>query len=187
MKAKEKEKNIITNDLIDEAIKKNEIAFSNLINLIEEEMYQIAKIKLNNNYDDIYDAIQETIILIYKNLKKLRNKEYFRTWAMRILINECTKIINKKKKHNEKHLNYIENIEIEKSNFENIDSKQDFETLLDCLNENEKIVITLYYKESFNIREIAEILKEPEGTVKSKISRAKNKIKKYIEEKCIYE
>ena len=187
MKVKKKDKNMITNDLVDEAIKKDEVAFSTLINLIEQEMYQIAKIKLDDNYDDIYDAIQETIILIYKNLKKLKNKEYFRTWAMRILINECTKIINKKKKRNEKHLIYIENIEIEKRNLENIDSKQDFERLLDCLNEMEKIAITLYYKEKFNVREISEILQEPEGTIKSQISRAKNKIKKYIEEKCIYE
>ena len=187
MEAKEKEKNIIINELIEKAIKKDETSFSNLIDLIEEEMYQIAKIKLKNNYEDIYDAIQETIILIYKNIKKLRNKEYFRTWAMRILINECTKIINKKQKHNEKHLDYIENIEIEKNNFENIDSKQDFETLIKCLNETEKIVIRLYYKEGFNIREIAEILQEPEGTIKSQISRAKNKIKKIIEEKSIYE
>lgn len=178
--------NIFLENLIEKAIKKDEIAFTTLIHSIEQEMYRIAKIKLKND-DDIYEAIQNCIILIYKNLKKLRNKEFFRTWAMRILINECTKILNKKKLNNERYTEYDENISNKDEEFEKIESKCDLQKLLNCLNENEKIVMTLYYGENFNTKEIADILSEPEGTIKSRISRAKIKIKEYIDKEDLYE
>lgn len=171
--------------LIKLAVKKDEEAFRSLIHYIEPEMYRIAKIKLKKE-EYIYDAIQETIILIYKHLKKLKNTCYFRTWAMRILINESNKICKKISKR-EKDVNYDENIKLEYYSFENVESKLNMERLLSCLNENEKMVIMLYYGDNFTTKEISNILKESEGTIKSRISRAKIKIKNYIEEEKLYE
>lgn len=68
-----------------------------------------------------------------------------------------------------------------------IESKKNLDCLLRCLNKSEKIVMTLYYGKKYTTKDIAEILSESEGTVKSKISRAKVKIKKYIEEEHLYE
>ena len=50
-----------------------------------------------------------------------------------------------------------------------------------------KLVITLYYCKNYTTKEISEILLESEGTIKSRISRAKTKVKKYIEEEALYE
>ncbi len=55
------------------------------------EMYLIAKTKLKNE-EDIADAIQETIYSCYKNLKKLRDDKLFKTWLIKILINEIPSI-----------------------------------------------------------------------------------------------
>lgn len=178
--------NILVEQLVEKASKKDEIAFTTLIHMIEQEMYKIARIKLKNE-DDIYEAMQNSIILIYKNLRKLKNKKFFRTWSMRILINECLKILNKTKTNYERYVEYDENIGIQEQDFEKVESKHDLERLLYCLNENEKVIMTLYYGEKFSMKEIANILSEPEGTVKSKISRAKIKIKKYVEEENLYE
>ncbi len=183
---KEDINNILMEQLVDKASKKDEMAFTTLIHMIEQEMYKIAKIKLKND-DDIYEAMQNSIILIYKNLRKLKDKKFFRTWSMRILINECLKILNKTKMNCERYVEYDENIGIQEQDFDKVESKCDLEKLLNCLNENEKIVMTLYYGEKFNMKEISNILSEPEGTVKSKISRSKVKIKKYIEEENLYE
>lgn len=84
------------NELVKKAKKNDERAFTNLIHNIEDEMYSIAKIKLYDD-NDVYEAMQNTIILIYKNIKKLKNENFFRTWAIRILINECLKVIKSKK------------------------------------------------------------------------------------------
>lgn len=78
-------------ELVEKAKKNDENAFNELIYLTQNEMYLIAKSRLKNE-DDIADAIQETIIACYKNLRKLRNSSFFKTWLVKILINECNKI-----------------------------------------------------------------------------------------------
>lgn len=47
--------------------------------------------------------------------------------------------------------------------------------------EDIKIVLTLFYLEEFSTKEIAKILKEPETTIRTRLSRARNKLKKIIE------
>ena len=81
-------------ELVKKAKNKNEKAFDELISLIEKEMYLIAKTRLYND-DDIADAIQETIYLCYKNIHKLKDNKLFKTWIIKILINECNKIHRK--------------------------------------------------------------------------------------------
>ena len=79
------------NELIEKAKQGCIESFEKLILYYQQDLYRIAKIRLNTN-DDISDAIQNTIINIYKNLKKLKNNTYFKTWIIKILINECNKI-----------------------------------------------------------------------------------------------
>ena len=172
--------------LVKASIKKDEEAFKSLIHLIEPEMYKIAKIKLKKE-EYIYDAIQESIILIYKHIRKLKHIEYFRTWSMRILINECNKLYKKINKKTQDIITYDENIELKYESFEKVESEMNMDRLMSCLNENEKISIILFYKDEFTTKEISKILKESEGTIKSRIHRAKEKMKKYIEEEKIYE
>lgn len=174
------------NKLIKKAIKKDEHAFSTLIHYLEPEMYKIAKIKLKKE-DDIYEAMQETIILIYKHLRKLKNIEFFRTWSMRILINECNKVYKKAEINMQRYTDYDENIKLEYESFNNIESELNMEKMLNCLNETEKIAMTLYYSDNFTTKEISNILGDSEGTIKSRISRAKTKIKNHIEEEKLYE
>ena len=173
-------------ELINKNIKKDEESFKKLIHLIEPEMYKISKIRLKED-EYIYDVIQETIILIYKHLKKLRNKELFRTWAMRILMNECNKTYKKIKKNRLKFTTYEENKNIIYEDFEEIESEINMNKLFECLNDYEKIEIILYYRDNYTIKEIAEIVNEPEGTVKSRMHRAKEKMKKCIKEGNLYE
>ncbi len=84
-------------ELITKAKSGNEIAFTELILQMKDEFYKIAKIRLKND-DDVFDAIQETMLLAYKSLKKLKYNQYFKTWIIKILINECNKIYKNNKK-----------------------------------------------------------------------------------------
>ena len=65
---------------------------------------------------------------------------------------------------------------------ENINENLFFEDLLNSLNEKEKIVIILYYKNDYSIRKISKTLNIKSNTVKSIIKRAKEKIKKNLKE-----
>lgn len=165
-------------ELVEKAKKKDEQSFNELIISVQKEMYLIAKTRLKND-DDIADAIQETILACYKNIHKLKKNEFFKTWLIRILINECNKIYKKRKKNNisyeEKEVeNYISN---DDKSFENIS----FDIFIRKLREDEKLILTLYYYSEYSTKEISKILKINENTIRSKISRAKNKLKNQYE------
>ena len=139
---------------------------------IQNDLYCIAKMKINNE-NDIEDIIQETMLSAYTNLKKLKNNSFFKTWIIRILINKCNQFYKKKNLkflNDKKEINIISTKEIDLSTIE-------FENFISFLTEEERTILTLYYSLSYTTKEIAQILKKREGTICSKISRAKVKIK----------
>ena len=139
---------------------------------IQNDLYCIAKMKINNE-NDIEDIIQETMLSAYTNLKKLKNNSFFKTWIIRILINKCNQFYKKKNLKSlddKQEINIISTKEIDLSTIE-------FENFISFLTEEERTILTLYYSLSYTTKEIAQILKKREGTICSKISRAKVKIK----------
>lgn len=164
-------------ELVKKAKKNDKEAFSELIVAVEKELYLIAKTKLNND-DDIGDAIQETIYKSYKNIKKLKDDSLFKTWLVKILINECNNIYRKKSKYT---ISYEEK-EMENYISANEDSNDlEFEVLIKNLDTEEKLILTLYYCSKYTVKEISEIMKIKENTVKSKMVRAREKIKQQLE------
>ena len=166
----------ITN-LVNKAKRNDYEAFCKLIEIIKNDLYLIAKTRLKNE-EDIADVIQETIITCYNNIKSLRKETSFKPWTIKVLINKCNKMY--------KNPNNI-NISIESNSIneylgttENNDEKLNFEDLIKDLSSDEKLILTLYYYSRYTTKEISKITKIKENTIKSKISRAKEKIyKKY--------
>lgn len=160
------------NELIIKAKKGDKEAFTQLIFSIEDEIYKIAKTRLQND-EDVFDAIQETMISAYKSIHKLREVNYFKTWFIKILINKCNDIYRKKKvitiDFNEK--------EIANTDINSVIENLDFNMIMNVLNYDERIAITLYYLEKFTTKEISILLNTNENTIKTRLSRAKNKIK----------
>lgn len=171
-------------DLIKQSLAGNQEAYITLIKNIQSDLYRVARARLSN-IDDINDAIQETIIISFKDLKKLKHIEYFKTWITKILINQCNQIYRKRNKQLNifnKLLNTNDYLHLEDTSIHNKENELDFDILIDKLNYNEKIVITLYYNNQFSTKEIADILNTSVNTVKSRLTRAKKKLKLYCEE-----
>ena len=61
-------------------------AFAQLIRMNTQSMYKVAWAYLKND-EDVADAIQETILKCYEKLSTLKKDSYFKTWMIRILIN----------------------------------------------------------------------------------------------------
>lgn len=166
----------------------DEKAFTELILTMKNELYRIGKTRLNDD-NDISDAIQETMINAYKNLRKLKDNSNFKSWIIKILINECNRIYKKKSKNTK----LFEKITIEEpvnsidNSINNINAKLDFEILINQLSYKEKLIVTLYYNNGYSCSEISNILNMNVNTVKSKITRAKEKVKKYYEGGVLYE
>lgn len=161
----------------------DEVAFKQLTQKIENDLYRVAKTRLLDD-DDIKDAIQNTMLITYKKAKKIKDIKCFKTWMIRVLINECNKIYNKNKRNND-----IFNKIIIDSGFEHyedpiqeVNNKMNFDLLISRLNYDERIVLTLYYNSGFSCIQISKILKKNVNTIKSRITRGVNKLRKYYEE-----
>ena len=65
--------------------------FTDLVLDAEHTLYRVSKTILREDHD-CEDAVQEAILKAYQKLDTLREERYFRTWLIRILINECYRI-----------------------------------------------------------------------------------------------
>ncbi len=167
-------------ELIRQYLDGDDEAFTKIIQLIQVDLFRIARARLDN-IEDINDAIQETMILSYKNLKKLEEIKYFKTWIIKILINECNKIYQQKKKKMNIFQKLTKNKEFNLEACTDIileaERKMDLENILRELSYEEKIAIVLFYGCDYSLIEIANILGVSSNTIKSRITRAKQKIK----------
>ena len=160
-------------------------AYTQLMLEIKNDLYKICKTRIACD-DDIDDIIQDTMIQTFKSIKKLKDNTKFKSWIVTILINNCNKLYKEKQKIKliTNKFSYKQNdreILIENNMIKSEDD-MNFYQLLDHLKYEEKVVIILYYSEKFKINEISKILHINENTVKTRIYRAKEKIKEKIKE-----
>ncbi len=145
--------------------------------MFKNDLYKIAKARLKND-DDVYDLIQETMIIAFKSIKKLENPLCFKTWIIKILISKSNSMYRKKGNSNVISFDEVENYKLnDYSNIEHAEVILDFNFICKNLNHEDRTIILLYYSERFTDKEIGEILNMKENTVKTKRTRAKQKIK----------
>ena len=159
--------------------KSNNQIFTKLIEENKLRFYKTAKIILKND-DDIYDALQEALISIYQNFDQLKDMKYFSTWATRIVINKCYDLLRKNKKN---VIPIDENIEndMKVSQFDEYEiDKYGIKKAMEYLNEDLKLITILYYYDDYSIKEISKIVDIPEGTVKSRLSKAREILKQKL-------
>lgn len=149
-------------------------AFGNLINKHKISMYRVAKSILKNEHD-VEDAISDSILKVYVSLHSLRDNNNFKPWLLKILINECYRVIKVRKR-------VVVTEEFSKGEASYEDKYEDFElkNAIDALEENQKLVVMLFYYEDMSLKDISNALDVPEGTVKSRLNRAKEKLKNMI-------
>ncbi|MFG6384649.1 MAG: sigma-70 family RNA polymerase sigma factor [Lachnospiraceae bacterium] len=156
--------------LIEKAVQGDVEAFLELMDRNSLAMYKVARAILNND-NDVADAIQNTILSCFEKLHTLKKQEYFKTWLIRILINECNGILRHYRKEN--LLGEIpETIKQDQSLAE-----FEFKEMLNLIDEKYRVVLVCYYLEGFKIPEIAELLEINENTVKTRLARAREKIR----------
>lgn len=150
----------------------NQEAFQRVIENVKLKLYKTGMSILKND-DDVCDALQETLLSIYQNLNRLEHLEFFQTWAIRILINKCYDIMRKNKK-----VTYLnEKMQVEENTYyELYRNGSQLEQVLNKIDEDLKLVVVLFYYDDLKVNEIAELLNIPEGTVKSRLSRARTKL-----------
>ena len=148
--------------------------FVHLAEGMEEQIHRIACAYLSREADRL-DAAQETLLKAWKSRDSLKNPQYFRTWIIRILIRECVNI----QRHHKK-ITPVDNLPERPA-----EMNQDALLLrqaIERLPAHQRIVTVLFYMEGYSVDEIAGMLRLPKGTVCSRLKRARNQLKQYLEE-----
>jgi len=151
----------------------NKQEFARRVLAVENRLYRISCGMLKNPQDRM-DAVQEAVMKAWANVHSLRREEYFETWLTRILINECHNILKARK-------NIVQLESLPEQGAYTGDNKPLRDALL-ALDVQLRLPVLLYYMEGYRLREIAQILRVPEGTVKTRLTRAKKKLKTLLEE-----
>ena len=151
-------------------------AFMESIEENMQSMYKTAWAILRNE-EDVADALQETIVKGFESLHTLRRPEFFKTWMIRILINTCLQI----RKQRRRLLTFGDDLP-EMPVEDSYDADSGFKALLNMVDEADRLLLTLYYADEFKVSEIAELLEMNVNTVKTRLSRAREKIRRGLYE-----
>lgn len=151
-------------------------AYERLIGSCKLSLYRVAKAILRD-YQDIEDAFQETLIKAYRGMPHLKREDYFKSWIIRIMINECNSILRKKKT-----VGYIEDFGSIPLEADDRYKNMEVQEIINSLEDELRVVTILYYYDDMPQREIARILHIPHGTVRSRLFRARQKLRNMIED-----
>jgi RNA polymerase sigma-70 factor (ECF subfamily) len=167
-------------------------AFETLVERHQKKMLNIAY-RMLGDYDDACDVTQEAFIAAYKAIKKFKGEAKFSTWLYRIVINYAKNHLKKRKSIETREGISIDDSEKIKekgvlfssetiganpgTQMEKREREEQVQKCISTLDEEFKEVLVLRDIQGFSYEEICAILKIPDGTVKSRLSRARGVLK----------
>ena len=146
-------------------------SFELLVTAQTDTLYRVSMSMLKNE-QDAQDAVHDAILRAYENRGRLRREEYFGTWLTRILINECSKQLRRRKRYADPG-DTLPEVVSRDNPYRSIEIGE----ALDRLPEKIRLTVVLYYVENYSIKEIKDILHIPEGTVKSRLNTGRKLLK----------
>lgn len=167
-------------------------AFEQIVLQYEKLVYNIAY-KIFSNAEDAKDVSQDVFIKLYRNISKYEGTSSFKTWLYTIAYNTCIDEIRKRKKAKISSMDKM--IEGDENNFERQFASNEptpeqqvlikeeisaVERAINKLNEDHKMIIVLRDIRQLSYDEIVQITGLSLGTVKSRINRARKKLKEFI-------
>ncbi len=170
-------------------------AFESLVERYQKKVYNIA-LRMTGNSEDAAEIAQEALIRVFRSLRNFKEEASFSTWIFRITTNLCLDEIRKRKNKQVVYINdeiKLEDGEVkiqiedkspgpeEKAQTNEI--RRIVNDAIQSLSEEHRTIIVLRDIEGFSYDEIARIVKCPEGTVKSRINRARQSLKDILKKK----
>ncbi|MCG9968028.1 sigma-70 family RNA polymerase sigma factor [Pelotomaculum terephthalicicum JT] len=164
-------------------------AFEQLVHRYENKVYTVAY-RFIGNHADASDLAQDTFLRLYHALPSFRGESSFMTWLYRITANVCRDEIRRRQKYHFVSLdNETENngdhimsrVSGRTPSPEEVVEQKEFNGMIqeciDSLNKEHRLILIMREVQGFSYEEIADILKCSLGTVKSRLSRARQAFK----------
>lgn len=167
-------------------------AFETLIESHQKKVFNIA-LRMVGNYEDAAELAQDVFVRIFKSIKGFKEESSFSTWVYKITTNVCLDELRKRKNKNTVSLD--ENIKVEDGEIkreirdykespeealEKKELKKAVHHAINALPDMQKTMIVMRDIHGFSYEEIAQMVKCPDGTVKSRINRARRELKEIL-------
>ena len=177
--------------LIEQAGKGNEEAFSQLVLQYEKQIYNLT-LRMTGDRDTAFDLTQETFLKAWRAISLFQFDSKFSTWLCRIASNTCIDFLRKQKKRQTISLTAVDEdneayeIAVSDSSLDPAriaEAAQDREMVFQALQSlpaDYRIALSLRAIEDMSYDQIAEALNLSPGTVKSRISRARERIRRLL-------
>lgn len=157
----------------------DKLRFARELQSRKEKYYRIAYSYVKNEHDAL-DIVGEAAYKGLRTLGTLRQPDYFDTWMTRIVINAAIDFTRSRSRVALCEEPALEVLAVPEEELTPEDS-MDLYKALDALSEKDRICVTLRYFEEQTFVQIAEILQEPETTVKSRLYRTLRKMRGFLE------
>ncbi len=135
-----------------------------------------AAFNITRQRQDAEDAVQEALLRLFRSDKEFESEEHIKAWLIRVTINiaksTCTSFWHRNRVPYEDYMDEIP--------FEDESDRDLMEAVL-SLPGKYRIIVHLYYYEGYKTREIAEILKLSENTVKTRLLQSRKLLKAKLE------
>jgi RNA polymerase sigma-70 factor (ECF subfamily) len=158
-------------------------AFQELVERYSTELYGLA-LFLTGQASDAEDVMQETLLGAYENLADFEGRSSVKTWLSRILVNQAARHHRSqrvRKAAQPIHLSAASSAVLESaaqpSTVEAAEIRMDVMGVLQTLQAEHRAVVILRELQGLSYREIAEVLNIREGTVESRLFRARQELK----------
>ena len=140
---------------------------------LERLMYRVSYSYLHSDAD-CADAVQEALLRAWQRRSSLRRPERFQAWLVSILINQCKDMLKR-----DKRLAFVA-LESVPEPMAPEDEQGAVRTAVRALPPDLRSAVTLYYQNGYSVPEIAAMLGVPEGTVKSRLHRARRRLSRML-------
>lgn len=146
-------------------------AFAELYSLVYKDLYRIALCNLRNRHDAA-DAVSDAVLDAFTSIKNLKDEKAFKAWIVKIL---TAKIKKKQKEYINNNTQDISDVEqeIRDSSFDGLEIME----AIGGLDKEERLVLSLNIVGGYTSDEIAKLCEAKSATIRSKLSRAKIKLR----------
>ena len=173
-------------ELVNNTLSGDETAFTSLVQKYQKSIHAFVWQKVKD-YHIAEEITQDVFLQVYNKLSTLKDPNKFGRWLYVITKRYCTKWLQKEK-HTMLSLDATDNATLEKSDFAHYTAEQRekkateqykeiVNSLLEKLPENQRTVVVLYYLHEMTYKAISKFLDVPINTIKSRISRARQRLK----------
>ena len=174
-------------DLILRCQRGDEAAFEALIRAHEKRVYTLCR-RMCRNEDDALEAAQDTVLAVWRGVGEFRADAAFSTWLYRLATNACLDLLRREKKRGgdvsldggESQLALADGAPLPEEAAIRADTRRMVREALYALPDDYREILLLRETEQLSYQEIAEVAGLELGTVKSRISRARQALRNYL-------